>query len=84
MKVNVITIFPDVMESILDMGMLGVAKKKSLVEFNVVTPRDFTTDKHRTVDDEPYGGGGGMVMAATHLPLAAVHNGGTLTLQAPA
>ena len=64
MKVNVITIFPEVMENVLDMGMLGVAKKKSLVEFNVVTPRDFTTDNHRTVDDEPYGGGGGMVMMA--------------------
>lgn len=64
MKVNVVTIFPDAMEVILDMGMLSVATKKSLVEFEVVTPRDFTTDNHRTVDDEPYGGGGGMVMMA--------------------
>ena len=64
MKINVITIFPDVMESIVDMGMLGVAKKKDIVDFKVVTPRDFTTDRHRTVDDDPYGGGSGMVMMA--------------------
>jgi len=67
MKVNVITIFPDVMEAIVDMGMLGVAKKKGLAEFRVVTPREFTQDSHRTVDDEPYGGGGGMVMMAPPL-----------------
>lgn len=64
MKVNVITIFPEVMESIVSMGMLGVASRKSLAEYNVVNPRDFTTDTHRTVDDEPYGGGGGMIMMA--------------------
>jgi tRNA (guanine37-N1)-methyltransferase len=62
MKINVITIFPDVMENIVSMGMLGIASRKSLAEYNVVNPRDFTADKHRTVDDEPYGGGGGMIM----------------------
>jgi tRNA (guanine37-N1)-methyltransferase len=62
MKVNVVTIFPDTMEHILSMGMLGVAGKKSLVEYNLVSPREFTSDVHRTVDDEPYGGGGGMIM----------------------
>jgi tRNA (guanine37-N1)-methyltransferase len=62
MKVNVITIFPDVMETILSMGMLGVASRKSLAEYSIVNPRDFTTDTHRTMDDEPYGGGGGMSM----------------------
>jgi tRNA (guanine37-N1)-methyltransferase len=50
------------MESILAMGMLGVAGNKSLVDYRIVNPRDFTTDKHRTVDDEPYGGGAGMIM----------------------
>ena len=62
MKINVVTIFPEVMDAILNMGMLGVAKKKALVEYDIVNPRDFTGDVHRTVDDEPYGGGGGMVM----------------------
>lgn len=62
MKINVVSIFPEVMESILSMGMLGVARNKSLVEYRIVNPRDYTSDKHRTVDDEPYGGGGGMIM----------------------
>lgn len=73
MKVNVITIFPDVMESILSMGMLGVGRNKSIVEYRVVDPRDFTKDKHRTVDDEPYGGGGGMIMMAPPI-VEAVEN----------
>lgn len=64
MKINVLTIFPDVMESILSMGMLGVGRDKNLVDYHVVNPRDYTRDKHRTVDDEPYGGGGGMIMMA--------------------
>jgi len=64
MKINVITIFPEVMEKILSMGMLGVGRNKSLVDYEIVNPRDFTADKHRTVDDEPYGGGGGMIMMA--------------------
>ena len=64
MKVNVITIFPEVMGGILSMGMLGIAAKKSLVAYNVVNLRDFTKDKHRTVDDGPYGGGGGMILMA--------------------
>lgn len=64
MKINVITIFPEVMGGILSMGMLGIAAKKSLVAYNVVNLRDFTKDKHRTVDDGPYGGGGGMILMA--------------------
>ncbi len=64
MKVNVITIFPEVMGGILSMGMLGIAAKKSLVAYNVMNLRDFTKDKHRTVDDGPYGGGGGMILMA--------------------
>jgi tRNA (guanine37-N1)-methyltransferase len=64
MKINVITIFPEVMSGILSMGMLGIAAKKSLVAYNVVNLRDFTKDKHRTVDDGPYGGGGGMILMA--------------------
>jgi tRNA (guanine37-N1)-methyltransferase len=46
------------------MGMLGIASKKSLVAYNVVNLRDFTADKHKTVDDQPYGGGGGMILMA--------------------
>jgi tRNA (guanine37-N1)-methyltransferase len=64
MRCNVITIFPEVMEAVLAMGMLGVAAKKGLVSYRAVSPRGFTTDVHRTVDDQPYGGGAGMVMMA--------------------
>jgi len=64
MKINVITIFPEIMKNILSMGMLGVAYKKGVVDYCIVDPRDFAADKHRTVDDEPYGGGGGMIMMA--------------------
>jgi tRNA (guanine37-N1)-methyltransferase len=44
--------------------MLGIAKKKGLVAFRTVSPREFTSDAHRTVDDSPFGGGAGMVMMA--------------------
>jgi tRNA (guanine37-N1)-methyltransferase len=64
MKVNIITIFPEVIKEILSMGMLGVAQKKQLVECNIVSPREFAKDVHRTVDDVPYGGGAGMVLMA--------------------
>lgn len=64
MRVNVVTIFPELLEAIFATGMLGVAKKKGIVEFRAVTPRAFTSDAHRTVDDAPFGGGPGMVMMA--------------------
>lgn len=75
MKINVVTIFPDVVEAIVGMGMLSVAQKKELVDFTVVNPRDFTSDKHRTVDDEPYGGGGGMILMAPPIVDAVEHIG---------
>jgi tRNA (guanine37-N1)-methyltransferase len=64
MRINVVTIFPELMDAFLGTGMLGVAKKKGLVAFRCVTPREFTSDAHRTVDDSPFGGGAGMVMMA--------------------
>jgi tRNA (guanine37-N1)-methyltransferase len=73
MKVNVITIFPEVMTEILSMGMLGIAAKKSLVTYNVQNLRDFTKDKHRTVDDGPYGGGGGMILMVPPIADAIEH-----------
>ena len=64
MRFNVVTIFPEVMEAIFAMGMLAVADKKGLASYRAVSPREFTADVHRTVDDEPYGGGAGMVLMA--------------------
>lgn len=67
MRIGVVTIFPEVMDEVLAMGMLGVAQKKGLVEYRTLSPREFTGDLHQSVDDEPYGGGAGMVMMAPPL-----------------
>ena len=64
MRVNVVSIFPEMMQGIFATGMLAVAQKKGIVEFRVLSPREFTSDFHRTVDDAPFGGGAGMVMMA--------------------
>lgn len=83
MKVGVISIFPPMFEAITGSGITSRAVKKGLLELRVWNPRDFTEDRHRTVDDRPYGGGPGMVMrpeplvraitaARTELPQAKV------------
>jgi len=61
-EINVITLFPDFFTSALHASLLGRALKKQIATVNLINPRDFTTDKHRTVDDVPYGGGVGMVL----------------------
>jgi len=62
LKIDVITIFPGMLDGFLGESMLKRAVEKGAVEFNVVNLRDFTTDTHQTTDDRPYGGGPGMVM----------------------
>ena len=62
MKIALITLFPDMFEAVTEYGISGRAVKNGLVELAFFNPRDFTEDKHRTVDDRPYGGGPGMVM----------------------
>ncbi|QIZ69949.1 tRNA (guanosine(37)-N1)-methyltransferase TrmD [Oxynema aestuarii] len=62
MRIDVITLFPELFAGPLQTGLLGKALAKQIAHINLVNPRDFTTDKHRKVDDEPYGGGVGMVM----------------------
>ncbi len=62
MRFDVITLFPDFFTSPLASGLLGKALAKKIAEVNLINPRDFTTDKHRRVDDEPYGGGVGMLL----------------------
>jgi tRNA (guanine37-N1)-methyltransferase len=61
-RFDIVTLFPDSFISVLGSGLLGKALAKKIAEINLVNPRDFTTDKHRKVDDEPYGGGVGMLM----------------------
>jgi len=62
MKINIVTIFPDFFEAPLTTSIPGRARERGLVDYRVVNLRDFTYDKHQTVDDYPYGGGAGMVM----------------------
>ncbi|MGX9416948.1 tRNA (guanosine(37)-N1)-methyltransferase TrmD [Vibrio sp. WJH972] len=62
MWVGVISLFPEMFRSVTDFGVTGQAVKRGLLSINVWNPRDFTHDKHRTVDDKPYGGGPGMLM----------------------
>ena len=62
MRLNLVTIFPEFFEVPLATSIPGRAAGQGAVEYNVVDLRDFTRDRHRTVDDAPYGGGGGMVM----------------------
>jgi tRNA (guanine37-N1)-methyltransferase len=62
MKIDVFTIFPEVMETYLQSSILGRAHTTGLLDVSLHNIRDYTTDRHRTTDDEPFGGGGGMVM----------------------
>ena len=58
MRFDILTLFPDFFASPLGSGLLGKALIKGIAEVNLVNPREFALDKHRRVDDEPYGGGG--------------------------
>ncbi|MEW6411387.1 MAG: tRNA (guanosine(37)-N1)-methyltransferase TrmD [Candidatus Zixiibacteriota bacterium] len=62
MKFEIITLFPDYFSQALKQSLIGKAIEKKLFDIEIVNLRDFATDKHRTVDDTPFGGGGGMVM----------------------
>lgn len=62
LRINVVTIFPEFFAGPLGLSILGRAKDAGIAEYRVLDLRDFTHDKHRTVDDAPYGGGAGMVM----------------------
>lgn len=62
LKINVVTIFPDFFAGPLGLSIPARAKAAGGVEYNIVDLRDYTHDKHKTVDDAPYGGGAGMVM----------------------
>jgi tRNA (guanine37-N1)-methyltransferase len=62
LKLNVVTLFPDVFEIGFATSIMGRAAEKKIVEYRVVNLRDYTHDRHKTVDDAPYGGGAGMVL----------------------
>jgi len=62
MRFDVVTLFPDMVTASASYGVTGRAIERDIVSLSVWNPRDYTHDKHRTVDDRPYGGGPGMVM----------------------
>jgi tRNA (guanine37-N1)-methyltransferase len=61
-RIDVITLFPEQVSQVIEYGVVGRAANRSLMELKCWNPRDFCTDKHRAVDDRPYGGGPGMLM----------------------
>jgi tRNA (guanine37-N1)-methyltransferase len=62
MRIEVVTLFPQMFEALTDYGVTGRAIERQLLTLGFWNPRDYAKDKHRTVDDRPYGGGPGMVM----------------------
>lgn len=71
-KVAVLTLFPEMFSALTEQGVTSRAIKEKFVQLRCFNPRDYTEDKHKTVDDKPYGGGPGMVMKAE--PLFAAFN----------
>ncbi|MBL7716213.1 MAG: tRNA (guanosine(37)-N1)-methyltransferase TrmD [Bdellovibrionales bacterium] len=70
MQFQVLTLFPESFQSFFGFSLIGKAIQKGLAQIQLINPRDFATDKHRTVDDAPYGGGEGMLMKADVLKRA--------------
>jgi tRNA (guanine37-N1)-methyltransferase len=73
MKIDILTIFPEFFREVFDFGIIRRAKLKGIVEINAHDLREFATDKHRTVDDRPFGGGDGMVLKCEPI-FAAIEN----------
>lgn len=63
MRFDVLTLFPELIESHMNFSIMKRASDEGIIEVNTINPRDYTLDKHRKVDDTPYGGGAGMVLA---------------------
>lgn len=71
MRITAITLFPQMMDACLSESIVARARRENIITLDFVNPRDFTADKHKTVDDRPYGGGAGMVMMVE--PLYKAH-----------
>ena len=70
MQIAVVTVFPEMFESLTEYGITSRALKQGLIKLDCWNPMDFTTDKHRTVDDKPFGGGPGLLMKTEPLQSA--------------
>ena len=82
MKINILTLYPDMFPGTLGYSLAGKAISEGKVELNVVNIRDFATDNYKSVDDTPFGGGAGMVMKPDVLDaaLTATYKTGPLPL----
>ncbi len=85
MRIDLVTLFPEMFSVVRDLGVTGRAHGNQLWSLHTHSPRDYTEDVHRTVDDRPYGGGPGMVMMAEPLTrtLSAIRNQRATQEQAP-
>ena len=70
MKIDVLTLFPDMFSAVMSESMMWKAREHGLLDFRVHDIRDYAVDRHRKVDDSPYGGGGGMILKADVLTRA--------------
>lgn len=73
MRIDIVSLFPDLFRSFLAESLMAKALEKKVIQINLINPRDFTVDKHHMADDRPYGGGPGMVLKAEPL-VAAVES----------
>lgn len=73
MRCNILTLFPHMISPVLNASILKRAREKGLLDVQVINIRDFTTDKHHTADDYPYGGGPGMVLKVEPIVRAVEH-----------
>ena len=69
-KVSILTLFPEIFPGPLGVSLIGKALSNKIWDLNLINIRDFANDKHRSVDDTPYGGGAGMVMRPDIIELA--------------
>ncbi|MBO8171053.1 MAG: tRNA (guanosine(37)-N1)-methyltransferase TrmD [Bacillaceae bacterium] len=73
MRIDVLTLFPEMVDAVLQSSILGKAREKGIVEYHLTNFRDFSGNKHGQVDDTPYGGGGGMVLKPEPIFSAVEH-----------
>src|SRR5438034_9668375 len=83
MRIDIVTVFPEMVAAALDHSIVKRAMERGLVTIRVVNLRDFTRDRHKTTDDVPYGGGGGMVMKIEPIAQALTHLKGQADADAP-
>ena len=83
MRIDILTLFPEMCESVLSESIIGRARANGFVEINCRNIREYTADKHNRVDDSPYGGGTGMIMQTQPIydcfPLCAPKSASDLT-----